>query len=100
MEGPHSSWGFRRYRAPELLLGGAHHGGGVDVWAAGCIFAELMTLRPLFQGEERKQPGSTFQKDQLVRCDCPAYAAGTHQLVSAVCRQREWRDACTHRFSR
>ena len=58
-----------RYRAPELLLGSAHHTGGVDAWAAGCIFAELMTLRPLFQGEEVKQPGNAFQKDQLVKCD-------------------------------
>jgi len=60
-----------RYRAPELLLGSAHHTGGVDAWAAGCIFAELMTLRPLFQGEEVKQPGNAFQKDQLVKCASP-----------------------------
>ena len=57
--------GCHRYRAPELLLGSAHHGGGVDVWAAGCIFAELMTLKPLFQGEEKKQPGNAFQGNQL-----------------------------------
>ena len=62
-----------RYRAPELLLGSAHHTGGVDAWAAGCIFAELMTLRPLFQGEEKKQPGNAFQKDQLVKCDPPCH---------------------------
>ena len=37
------------YRAPELLLGGRHYTRAVDMWAAGCIFAELLTLRPLFQ---------------------------------------------------
>lgn len=37
------------YRAPELLLGGKHYTRAVDMWAAGCIFAELITLRPLFQ---------------------------------------------------
>ena len=37
----------------------------MDAWAAGCIFAELMTLKPLFQGEEKKQPGNAFQGDQL-----------------------------------
>jgi len=53
------------YRAPELLLGGKHYTKEVDVWAAGCIFAELMTMRPLFQGEEKKQSGSPFQADQV-----------------------------------
>ena len=37
------------YRAPELLLGAHHYTRAVDMWAAGCIMAELMTLRPLFQ---------------------------------------------------
>ncbi|XP_072549134.1 cyclin-dependent kinase 4 [Salminus brasiliensis] len=37
------------YRAPEVLL---HVGymSSVDVWSAGCIFAELFLLRPLFCG--------------------------------------------------
>jgi serine/threonine protein kinase len=39
----------RRYRAPELLLDARHYTGAVDVWAVGCIMAELMLLRPLFQ---------------------------------------------------
>ena len=39
----------RRYRAPELLLEARHYTGAVDVWAVGCIMAELMLLRPLFQ---------------------------------------------------
>lgn len=30
------------YRAPELLMGCDRYGGEVDVWAAGCIFAELI----------------------------------------------------------
>eukprot|EP00877_Chromochloris_zofingiensis_P012839 jgi/Chrzof1/7809/Cz02g37110.t1 len=55
------------YRAPELLLGGKHYTRAVDMWAAGCIFAELITLRPLFQGQERKQTGAPFQLDQLDR---------------------------------
>ncbi|XP_031427350.2 cyclin-dependent kinase 6 [Clupea harengus] len=37
------------YRAPEVLL---HSGymSSVDVWSAGCIFAELFLSRPLFRG--------------------------------------------------
>lgn len=38
-----------RYRAPELLLDARHYTGAVDVWAIGCIMAELLLLRPLFQ---------------------------------------------------
>ncbi|KAL5612997.1 hypothetical protein BROUX41_003926 [Berkeleyomyces rouxiae] len=38
------------YRAPELLLGATSYDGAVDMWSIGCIFAELMTRTPLFQG--------------------------------------------------
>ncbi|KAJ8472015.1 hypothetical protein OPV22_026358 [Ensete ventricosum] len=38
------------YRAPELLYGAKQYGAGVDVWAAGCIFAELLLRRPFLQG--------------------------------------------------
>jgi serine/threonine protein kinase len=40
----------RWYRAPELLLGSAY-GEAVDLWAAGCIFAEMLGRKPLFPGE-------------------------------------------------
>jgi cyclin-dependent kinase 8/11 len=53
------------YRAPELLLGAKHYTTGVDMWAVGCIFAELLTLKPLFQGQEVKTTPNPFQLDQL-----------------------------------
>lgn len=40
----------RWYRAPELLFGTKQYGPGVDVWAAACIFAELILRRPFLQG--------------------------------------------------
>ncbi|XP_019082011.1 cyclin-dependent kinase D-1 isoform X2 [Vitis vinifera] len=40
----------RWYRAPELLFGSKQYGPGVDVWAAACIFAELLLRRPFLQG--------------------------------------------------
>lgn len=40
----------RWYRAPELLFGTKQYGAGVDVWAAACIFAELILRRPFLQG--------------------------------------------------
>ena len=40
----------RWYRAPELLLGSKTYGPGVDMWAVGCIFAELMLRKPYLPG--------------------------------------------------
>ncbi|KAL6772389.1 hypothetical protein ACKKBG_A30030 [Auxenochlorella protothecoides x Auxenochlorella symbiontica] len=36
------------YRSPEVLLGARQYDGAVDLWAAGCIFAELLRNAPLF----------------------------------------------------
>ncbi|GAA5926570.1 TFIIH complex serine/threonine-protein kinase subunit KIN28 [Sporobolomyces koalae] len=41
----------RWYRPPELLLGARSYSTGVDTWAAGCIFAELMLRVPFMAGE-------------------------------------------------
>ncbi|CAD6502271.1 BgTH12-02509 [Blumeria graminis f. sp. triticale] len=56
------------YRAPELLLGSRHYTPAVDMWAIGCIFAELLSLRPIFKGEEAKIDSKKtvpFQRNQM-----------------------------------
>lgn len=56
------------YRAPELLLGGRHYTPAIDMWAVGCIFAELLALRPIFKGEEAKMDNKKtvpFQRNQF-----------------------------------
>lgn len=59
----------RWYRAPELLYGARHYDFGVDLWAAGCIIAELFTFCPLFPGqsdiEQLWQVKIIFQYDTL-----------------------------------
>jgi len=40
----------RWYRAPEVLLRSPNYSSPIDVWAVGCIMAELYTLNPLFPG--------------------------------------------------
>ncbi|SCU77538.1 LAMI_0A01486g1_1 [Lachancea mirantina] len=58
------------YRAPELLLGARHYTPAIDLWAVGCIFAELIGLRPIFKGEEAKMDSKKsvpFQANQLQR---------------------------------
>lgn len=49
----------RWYRAPEVLLRSNVYNSPLDIWACGCIMAELITLRPLF-------PGSS-ESDQLFK---------------------------------
>lgn len=41
----------RWYRAPELLVGDTQYGPPVDVWAIGCVFAELLSGIPLWPGK-------------------------------------------------
>nr|BAA23218.1 p34cdc2 [Hemicentrotus pulcherrimus] len=39
------------YRAPEVLLGSTRYACPIDMWSLGCIFAEMVTKRPLFHGD-------------------------------------------------
>lgn len=47
------------YRAPEILLGTRYYSTSVDIWSIGCIFAEMVQRRALFQGDS--------EVDQLFR---------------------------------
>ena len=51
--------GTRWFRAPELLYGSTCYGLEVDLWSLGCIFAELLSLEPIFPG--------TSDLDQLAK---------------------------------
>ena len=46
------------YRSPEVLMG-LSYATPVDIWACGCIFAELHTREPLFDGK--------YEMDQLAK---------------------------------
>ncbi|TWW60082.1 Cyclin-dependent kinase 7 [Takifugu flavidus] len=41
----------RWYRSPELLFGARMYGVGVDMWAVGCILAELLLRLPFLAGD-------------------------------------------------
>ncbi|KAI8075119.1 kinase-like domain-containing protein [Gongronella butleri] len=58
------------YRAPELLFGSRHYTKAVDMWAIGCIFGELLALKPIFKGDEAKMDNKKnvpFQRNQLLK---------------------------------
>ena len=42
----------RFYRAPELLLCLTDYDEKIDMWAVGCIFAEMCKREPIFQGKD------------------------------------------------
>lgn len=47
------------YRAPDILMGSKDYNTSVDIWSVGCIFAEIVTKRPLFPGKN--------EEDQLLK---------------------------------
>lgn len=70
------------HRAPEVLLHSTAYGSPIDLWAVGCVAAEIYTYRPLFPG--------TTETDQLYRIcsvlgtpDKRSWPEG-HRLAGAV----------------
>jgi len=65
------------YRAPELLMGAKHYASGIDMWSVGCIFAELLGRRILFQAQTPIQQlelvtdllGTPTNEDMRYACD-------------------------------
>jgi len=47
------------YRAPDILMGSKNYSTSVDIWSVGCIFAEMVNKKALFQG--------TVEEDQLMK---------------------------------
>ena len=43
---------MHRYRAPEVILSTGEYTKSVDIWAAGCILAEMLSRRPIFPGRD------------------------------------------------
>ncbi|EGR28990.1 protein kinase domain protein [Ichthyophthirius multifiliis] len=42
----------RWYRAPEILISNQNYTQAIDIWSAGCIFAEIMGKCPIFEGKD------------------------------------------------
>lgn len=101
------------YRAPELLMGAKHYTSAIDIWSVGCIFAELLGRRILFQARSPVQQldliidllGTPSNEDMRYACQGakqhirksrykpPALATlyilssqATHEAVDLLCR--------------
>lgn len=75
----------RWYRAPEILLKSPAYSYPIDLWAVGTIFAELVTLRPLFPGQS--------EIDQLFRI---CQVLGSPGTTSTVLRKKSYHQLLTH----
>jgi serine/threonine protein kinase len=51
------------YQTPEVLLGASSFSRAIDIWSIGCIFSEMATRVPLFQGHS----DSDFEIGQLFK---------------------------------
>ncbi|CAG0922715.1 unnamed protein product [Notodromas monacha] len=68
---------------PELLLGARHYTKAIDIWAIGCIFAELLTSEPIFHcRQEDIKTSNPYHHDQLDRIFS----------VMGFPQEREWED--------
>ena len=50
------------YRPPDVLLGNKNYGTTVDMWSIGCIFAEMVSGKPLFPGKSESDQLKTIFK--------------------------------------
>ena len=72
------------YRAPELLAGCKHYDTAIDMWSVGCIFAELLGRKILF---EASNPSAQVC---VCVCVCVCACACVRVCVCCVCHFKPW----------
>lgn len=80
------------YKPPELLFGARFYSPSIDVWAVGCILAELILRRPLFPGSSPIEQLSLIFNvlGTPLPVPLPVLARGEQGGEE----QRHWPDAC------
>lgn len=90
----------RSYRAPEVMLTWQRYNEKVDIWSAGCIFAEMLHGKPLFAGRDHVEQLcaitevlGTPDEDLLARITSPNVSSCdiSHFLFH---RGNQWLQAC------
>ncbi|CEM26923.1 unnamed protein product [Vitrella brassicaformis CCMP3155] len=72
----------RWYRAPEVLCSWKDYDEAVDVWSIGCIFAELLGRKPLFNGRDTRD-----QLRQVIAVVGKPNARQLGAIENAKCRE-------------
>ncbi|EDO45693.1 predicted protein, partial [Nematostella vectensis] len=62
------------YKAPELFLNSTGYSNAIDIWGAGCVFAEMLLGKPLFEGRH------DIEQLQLILDTIPVDSKGLNNL--------------------
>ncbi|XP_070360439.1 cyclin-dependent kinase-like 1 isoform X1 [Equus asinus] len=96
----------RWYRSPELLVGDTQYGPPVDVWAIGCVFAELLAGVPLWPGKSdvdqlyliRKTlgPNSVLRPSPVGSAQGVEYLSAPLPPIKSTLQASRWAQTDTH----
>lgn len=97
----------RYYRAPEIMLTWQKYDVEVDIWSAGCIFAEMLEGKPLFPGKDHVNQFSIITEllgtppDDVIHTIASENVRDTdyttiHRLINGAHRHC---DSCNHYLS-
>ncbi|KJH47368.1 kinase domain protein [Dictyocaulus viviparus] len=78
------------YRSPEILLGSPRYGAAIDVWAVGCILAEIAVKKSLFKGDS--EIDQLFQIFKLLGTPTEKMWQGVNQLPEFKARFPKWKN--------
>ena len=78
----------KAYRAPEVIVGGKYNE-KIDIWSVGCIFGEMVNMKPLFAGSSEKDQlkkifksiGTPLLDNWPGMADLPEYKAKYYFLI-------------------
>jgi serine/threonine protein kinase len=77
----------RYYRAPEIMLTWQKYDVEVDIWSAGCIFAEMLEGKPLFPGKDHVNQFSIITEllgtppDDVIQTICSENVSRVEELM-------------------
>lgn len=82
----------RYYRAPEIMLTWQKYDVEVDIWSAGCIFAEMLEGKPLFPGKDHVNQFSIITEllgtppDDVISTICSENVSWHHNMGKVIVR--------------
>mmetsp|Transcript_24603 Transcript_24603/g.34382 ORF Transcript_24603/g.34382 Transcript_24603/m.34382 type:complete len:356 (+) Transcript_24603:141-1208(+) len=83
----------RYYRAPELVLDAVEYTTAIDMWSAGCVFAEFFLGNPIFLGRSKREQLTEIMKilgtpsEEDCKLMNPKYPGGQ---ISQMFEKRSW----------
>lgn len=79
------------YRAPDVLLGSKFYSTSIDMWSVGCVFAEMITGRPLASGTSVVDQLYKIQKVLGNPSDWPEFEDALNSAVESAVITKEQR---------